>query len=44
MTQIEPTTSRSPYMFGIGNHEYDHVTGGDKDPVGAPGLRGFRPA
>ena len=44
MTQIEPTASRFPYMVGIGNHEYDHVTGGDKDPSGAPGPGGFRPA
>jgi len=44
MSQIEPTTSRVPYMVGIGNHEYDHVTGGDKDPSGAPGPGGFRPS
>ncbi|CAF1639430.1 unnamed protein product [Adineta ricciae] len=43
MSQIEATTSRVPYMVGIGNHEYDHVTGGDKDPSGAPGPGGFRP-
>jgi hypothetical protein len=44
MTQVEPTTSRVPYMVGIGNHEYDHVAGGDKDPSGAPGPGGFRPS
>ena len=44
MTQIEATASRVPYMVGIGNHEYDHVTGGDKDPSGAPGPGGFRPS
>ncbi|CAF1689638.1 unnamed protein product, partial [Adineta ricciae] len=43
MTQIEPIASRVPYMVGIGNHEYDHLTGGDKDPSGAPGPGGFRP-
>jgi hypothetical protein len=43
MTQIQPIASRVPYMVGIGNHEYDHVTGGDKDPSGAPGPGGFRP-
>ena len=44
MNQIEPTAARVPYMTGIGNHEYDHVTGGDKDPSGAPGPGGFRPS
>ncbi len=44
MSQIEPTTSRVPYMVGIGNHEYDHVTGGEKDPSGAPPPGGFRPS
>ncbi|CAF0977712.1 unnamed protein product [Adineta ricciae] len=43
MAQIELTTSYVAYMVGIGNHEYDHVTGGDKDPSGAPGEGGFRP-
>jgi hypothetical protein len=43
MTQIGPIASRVPYMVSIGNHEYDHVTGGDKDPSGAPGPGGFRP-
>jgi hypothetical protein len=43
MTQIEPIAARVPYMVGIGNHEYDHVTGGDKDPSGASGPGGFRP-
>jgi acid phosphatase type 7 len=43
MTQIESVASHVPYMTGIGNHEYDHVTGGDKDPSGAPGSGGFRP-
>ncbi|CAF3665918.1 unnamed protein product [Rotaria sp. Silwood1] len=43
MTQIESIASHVPYMVSIGNHEYDHVTGGDKDPSGAPGPGGFRP-
>ncbi|CAF5224978.1 unnamed protein product, partial [Rotaria magnacalcarata] len=41
MTQIDPITSHVPYMVGIGNHEYDHITGGDKDPSGALGPEGF---
>ncbi len=44
MSQIEPTASLVPYMIGIGNHEYDHVTGGKNDPSRAPGPGGFRPA
>jgi phosphodiesterase/alkaline phosphatase D-like protein len=44
MNQIQSTTSRVPYMVGIGNHEYDHITGGSKDPSGAPGPGGFRPS
>ncbi len=43
MTQIEPIAARIPYMAGIGNHEYDHVEGGEKDPSGAPEPGGFRP-
>jgi len=43
MTQIQPIAARVPYMTGIGNHEYDHVEGGDKDPSYAPGPGGFRP-
>lgn len=43
MTQIEPTAAHVPSMAGIGNHEYDHVAGGDKDPSGTPGPGGFRP-
>ncbi len=43
MTQIGSIASHVPYMVSIGNHEYDHVTGGDKDPSGAPGPGGFRP-
>ncbi|CAF1045225.1 unnamed protein product [Adineta steineri] len=43
MSQVEMVTSSVPYMVGIGNHEYDHVSGGEKDPSGAPGPGGFRP-
>jgi hypothetical protein len=43
MTQVQPIAAVVPYMVGIGNHEYDHVEGGDKDPSGAPGPGGFRP-
>jgi len=43
MTQIQPISARVPYMVGIGNHEYDHETGGEKDPSGASGPGGFRP-
>jgi hypothetical protein len=39
---IEPIARRVPYMISIGNHEYDHTTGADKDPSGA-GL-GFHPS
>jgi hypothetical protein len=41
MTQIGPIASRVPYMVSIGNHEYDYITGGDKDPSGVSGP--FRP-
>ena len=44
MTQIQPIAARVPYMVGIGNHEYDHIEGGDKDPSGAPAPGGFRPS
>lgn len=44
MTQIDPIASRVAYMVGNGNHEYDHLTGGQHDPSGAPGPGGFRPS
>lgn len=44
MTQIQPLAARVPYMVSIGNHEYDHVTGGERDPSGAPAPGGFRPS
>ena len=40
---MEPYSTLVPYMVGIGNHEYDHLTGGEKDPSGAPGDSGFHP-
>lgn len=40
---IEPTATRIPYHVGIGNHEYDHVVGGEKDPSKAPG-QGWHPS
>lgn len=39
---IEPISSRLPYLVSVGNHEYDHVSGGEKDPSGADGT-GFHP-
>lgn len=44
MTLIQPVASRIPYMVGIGNHEYDHLTGGEHDPSGAPLPGGFHPS
>mmetsp|Transcript_63507 Transcript_63507/g.160212 ORF Transcript_63507/g.160212 Transcript_63507/m.160212 type:complete len:630 (-) Transcript_63507:223-2112(-) len=31
-SQIEPIATRMPYMVSVGNHEYDHFGGDDKDP------------
>ena len=42
MSAIQPYATLVPYMVGIGNHEQDHVSGGDKDPSGAPG-NGYHP-
>ncbi|DBA03025.1 TPA: hypothetical protein N0F65_003213 [Lagenidium giganteum] len=39
---IQPVATEIPYMVGVGNHEYCHTSGGDKDPSGAPG-NGFHP-
>jgi hypothetical protein len=39
---IEPVASRVPYMASLGNHEYDHTTGPEKDPSGAG--TGFHPS
>ncbi|KAG7402340.1 hypothetical protein PHYBOEH_000048 [Phytophthora boehmeriae] len=37
---IEPFATRVPYMVSVGNHEYDYMTGGSKDPSGAVGDDG----
>ena len=42
MTQMRKVSEQVPYMVGVGNHEYDHVSGGEKDPSGAP-ENGFHP-
>ena len=43
MTQLEPYSSLAPYMVSIGNHEQEHIVGGEKDPSHAPG-NGFHPS
>jgi len=40
---IEPMAAQIPYMVSVGNHEYDHWHGGNKDPSKAPG-NGFSPS
>jgi len=40
---MEGISTRLPYMVSIGNHEYDHIGGGEHDPSGAAGI-GFHPA
>merc|ERR1740130_2558684 len=40
--QISEIARKVPYMVSLGNHEYDHDSGGDKDPSGAAGT-GFHP-
>ena len=42
MSAIQKYATLVPYMVGIGNHEQDHESGGDKDPSGAPG-NGYHP-
>uniref|UniRef100_K3WC55 Purple acid phosphatase n=1 Tax=Globisporangium ultimum (strain ATCC 200006 / CBS 805.95 / DAOM BR144) TaxID=431595 RepID=K3WC55_GLOUD len=39
---VQPVAAEIPYMVGIGNHEYCHTSGGEKDPSGAPG-NGYHP-
>lgn len=34
MDMIEPVASQTHYMIAIGNHEYDYVTGKERDPSG----------
>lgn len=43
MALIEPYSSLAPYMVCIGNHEYDYMIGGEKDPSHAGGV-GFHPS
>ena len=43
MSLIELCSSLVPYMVGIGNHEQEHIVGGEKDPSRAPG-NGFHPS
>ena len=42
MTLIEPCSTLAPYMIAIGNHEQEHIVGGEKDPSHHPG-NGFHP-
>lgn len=45
MTMIEPVARSVPYMIGVGNHEYDHLSGGaNKDPSGVESDAGYHPA
>merc|ERR1712193_154135 len=41
---IDPHARQSPYMVGIGNHEYDHRSGGlGRDPSGIDTDHGWKP-
>eukprot|EP01035_Chromulina_nebulosa_P018126 gene18126-23780_t len=40
---IEPIAEKIPYMVSVGNHEYDHTSGGENDPSGASG-QGYHPS
>jgi len=46
---VEPYASAVPVMYGVGNHEYDHTSGGlddkgrGRDPSGAATKDGFQP-
>ena len=42
---IETFASKVPLMIGVGNHEYDHMAGGEngKDPSGLNSSHGFMP-
>ena len=35
MHTIAPVSSKVPYMVAVGNHEYDYLTGSERDPSGA---------
>ena len=43
MSLIEPYASQVPYMINVGNHEQEHIVGGERDPSHAPGI-GFHPS
>ena len=43
LSLIERYSSLAPYMIAIGNHEQEHIVGGEKDPSHAPG-NGFHPS
>ena len=43
LSLIERYSSLAPYMIAIGNHEQEHLVGGEKDPSHAPG-NGFHPS
>lgn len=40
---IQSVSTRIPYFLCIGNHEYDHVAGGERDPSRADG-NGYHPS
>jgi len=41
---ISPFTSKVPLMVAVGNHEYDHLSGGaGKDPSGLESDEGYHP-
>ena len=46
LQMIQPFSSRIPMMVGVGNHEYDHIEGGDngRDPSGVSTPGGYAPA
>jgi hypothetical protein len=44
LRQNEPLATRVPYMVSIGNHEYDYVSGGERDPSGATDPDGYHPS
>ena len=45
LDMVQTFASRIPLMVGVGNHEYDHTTGGiGRDPSGVTTDSGFHPA
>ncbi|CAB9508594.1 Probable inactive purple acid phosphatase [Seminavis robusta] len=45
LNMISPFTTKVPLMVAVGNHEYDHLSGGGngKDPSGVKNEDGYRP-